>query len=168
MNRISVSFCLLGATQLLLALSAPYVAAQSEPSSIRPTFFCGLESGTPTTMVRTAAGDSEFIRWTSVHFSSSGWTPEQRCKVVSERLQSSSDRGNLKFLTTGRMKDQSVICSANTEGGRCLDLLYTLKPGQDPVQALRGLVSTRQGLSGPVSETSTRIYLSVTKLIGSP
>jgi hypothetical protein len=156
--------CLLGlalsCAPLLPGLQPPQASAQSAP-----LFFCGKENGTPTTMVRTPTGDRSFIRWTSSHFSSSGWSAEQRCKVVSERLQTSHSRGNLKFITTGRMNDQPVICSANSDGGRCLDLLYTLKPGQDPVQALRALLSARKGTGGPISETSSRVYMNIADLL---
>lgn len=164
MTRELLNACLLGAAlgcaPVLVTLNAPPASAQSAP-----LFFCGQDSGTPTTMVRTPTGDRSFIRWTSSHFSGSGWSAEQRCKVVSERLQTAHSRGNLKFITTGRMNDQPVICSANSDGGRCLDLLYTLKPGQDPVQALRALLSARQGSSGPVSETSSRVYMSLADLL---
>jgi hypothetical protein len=59
-----------------------------------------------------------------------------------------------------------VICSASSDGGRCLDLIYTLKSGQDPAQALQALVSARQGIGGPVRETTARIYLSIDELLG--
>lgn len=164
MTRELLNACLLGAAlscaPVLVTLNAPPASAQSAP-----LFFCGQDSGTPTTMVRTPTGDRSFIRWTSSHFSGSGWSAEQRCKVVSERLQTAHSRGNLKFITTGRMNDQPVICSANSDGGRCLDLLYTLKPGQDPVQALRALLSVRKGTGGPISETSSRVYMSVADLV---
>jgi hypothetical protein len=131
-----------------------------------PLFFCGSDLGSPSTMVRTAAGERSFIRWTSNHFSTGGWSAERRCQVVSERLQASNSRGNLRFLTTGILNDQRVICSASSNGGRCLDLIYTLKKDQDPTQALGALVSARQGIGGPVRETSGRIYLSIDELVG--
>ena len=99
-------------------------------------------------------------------FLTSGWSAERRCQVVSERLQASNSRGNLRFLTTGILNDQRVICSASSNGGRCLDLIYTLKNDQDPTKALGALVSARQGIGGPVRETSGRIYLNTDVLIG--
>lgn len=165
----SILGAVLSVTQVLTAFSAPYAVAQSTNSggaASAPLFFCGSDLGTPTTLVRTAAGDRSFIRWTSSHFSSSGWSAERRCQVVTERLQASSSRGNLRFLTTGLLNDQRVICSANSDGGRCLDLIYTLKSGQDPAQALQALVSARQGIGGPVRETTGRIYLSIDELLG--
>lgn len=158
----------LSSSQVLTSFSLHHAVAQPtypERAASAPLFFCGRDLGTPTTLVRTTAGDRSFIRWTSSHFSSSGWSAERRCQAVSERLQASSTRGNLRFLTTGLLNDQRVICSANSEGGRCLDLIYTLKSGQDPAQALQALVSARQGVGGPVSETTARIYLSIDELL---
>ena len=85
---------------------------------------------------------------------------------MSERLQASNSRGNLRFLTTGILNDQRVICSTSSNGGRCLVLIYTLKNDQDPTKALGALVSARQGIGGPVRETSVRIYLNIDVLAG--
>lgn len=145
---------------LLSAATMPTAASATTAS-----FFCGSDLGAPATMVRTPDGDKPFIRWTSNRFEAGGWSPERRCQEVSQRLQDASNRGNLRFLTTGRMNGQPVVCTASKEGGPCLDLLYTLKPEQDPAATLRGLLGARRGVSGPVSETTSRIYLNVDNLL---
>lgn len=145
----------------LLTLAFPHgVNAQSSVS-----FVCGTDMGTPATMVVTAKGERAFIRWTSDSFSNSGWSAERRCTAVSQRLQESYDKGNLQYLTTGRMNGLPVVCSTDRDGGSCIDLIYTLKPGQNPATTLSQLLQARQGKSGPISETSRRIYFNIDKLI---
>ncbi|WP_299486690.1 COP23 domain-containing protein [Acaryochloris sp. IP29b_bin.137] len=122
-------------------------------------FSCSLGNGTPTTMAKTKRGYVPVIRWTSKFFGASGWSPEARCAEVSDRFESYYKKGNLNFLTTGRINRQSVVCVADYKGGPCSGLLFTLKPGSNPGRTLQQLLSVRVGASGPLNESTARVYI---------
>lgn len=122
-------------------------------------FSCSLGSGTPATVAKTKRGYVPVIRWTSAFFGASGWSPEARCAEVSDRFESYYKKGNLNFLTTGRMNRQSVVCVADYKGGPCSGLLFTLKPGSNPGRTLQQLLSVRVGASGPLNESTARVYI---------
>lgn len=122
-------------------------------------FSCSLGNGTPTTMAKTKRGYVPVIRWTSEYFGASGWSPEARCAEVSDRFDSFYQNDTLNFLTTGRMNRQSVVCVANYKGGPCSGLLFTLKPGSNPGRTLQQLLSVRVGASGPLNESTARVYI---------
>ena len=69
----------------------------------------------------------------------------------------------LKYITAGQMNGQNVICTANQVNGRCQNLIYTLRPGQDPIGSLYNLLAWRQGYVGMSSfdESSQIIYIDV-------
>ncbi len=122
-------------------------------------FSCSQSGGTPTTMAKTKRGYVPVIRWTSEYFGASGWSPEARCAEVSDRFESYYQEGTLNFLTTGRMNRQSVVCVASYKGGPCSGLLFTLKPGSNPGRTLQRLLNVRVGASGPLNESTARVYI---------
>mgnify|MGYP001196644892 CR=1 FL=1 len=129
-------------------------------------FHCGTSSGVPATLATTASGKTvPVIRWTSTTFDSAGWSQNKRCQAVSQRFEQYRQEGRLKYLTTGRMNGQAVICSANKDGGSCNGLLYTLKPGQDPTKTLRDLLVVRTKAAGPLNETTSRLYVKMGDLL---
>ena len=106
------------------------------------------------------------IYWKSQTFSSSGWTPERRCQEVSARFQHYHSSGTLEYITTGRMNGLPVICVAQTDGGACAGLLYTLKPGQNATATLKKLFEIRNKPgAAPLEETTARMYVSVDSII---
>jgi hypothetical protein len=106
------------------------------------------------------------ITWKSSHFSGSGYTPQRRCEIVSQRFNTLHQRGQMNLLTTGRMNGLPVICAAATNPGPCVQdgLLYTLKPGQNATQTLKNLISIRTKASGPLTETASRLYISIEEI----
>lgn len=115
------------------------------PTIERVSFICDESNNAPVTIARTQRGDISVIRWVSQFFSGTGFTPEERCQKVSSRFQTYYNNGTLKYLTTGRINNQPVICAAKKQGGRCTDVLLTLEPSDDPDQVLRQLLSIRSG-----------------------
>ncbi len=116
------------------------------------TFFCGMSQGEPVTMAQTPRGNIPVIRWVSNYFGGSGYTPEKRCQIVSQKFQEYNQNGDLKFLTTGKVNGQPVICPTSQNGGNCNGVLFTLKPGQNPNQVLQDLMSVRDRASGPLRQ----------------
>ncbi|MBC6422706.1 MAG: hypothetical protein GDA43_03630 [Hormoscilla sp. SP5CHS1] len=143
-----------------LTLAATFTASPSRAQkALTNSFVCGRSNGVPATLARTARSDVPVIRWESNYFSSSDWTPERRCQEVSARFQEYYTNGTLNFLTTGRMNWQPVVCVAESRGGSCAGLLFTLKPGTNPGQTLRNLMEVKNMASGPLSETNGRVYI---------
>ncbi|WP_299414784.1 COP23 domain-containing protein [Acaryochloris sp. IP29b_bin.148] len=149
----------------LIALSVAagaILAVGSQPAQAsEQRFSCGQSGGTPATMAKTKRGYVPVIRWTSDYFGSSGWSPQARCTEVSNRFEAYHRNGTLKFLTTGRMNRQSVVCVASQDGGPCSGLLFTLKPGSNPGRTLQRLLDVRYRATGPLNESAARVYINM-------
>lgn len=123
-------------------------------------FFCGKGSnGLPTTFVNTPNGNLSLIRWKSHFFEPSGYTPDVRCRDVSQRFNRFYNQGILNFVTTGVVNNQPVVCVASTMGGACTEVLFTLKPGQSATRTIQQLFDVRAGAAGPLYESEERIYV---------
>lgn len=145
--------------------SAQSSSPSSDNSRTKPVnFVCAKSNDAPVTLARTPRGDIAVIRWASGFFSGAGFTPQKRCEEVSSRFQTYHSNGTLKYLTTGRVNNQPVICTAQNRGSGCRDVLITLEPEDNPNQVLRQLLSIRSGASsGPLSRGgSTRpLYINL-------
>lgn len=128
-------------------------------------FSCAQSGGAPATMAKTKRGYIPVIKWTSEYFGSSGWSPQARCQEVSDRFETYYQEGTLNFLTTGRKNRQSVVCVAEYKGGPCSGLLFTLKPGSNPGRTLQQLLSVRVGASGPLNESTARVYIEMEEFL---
>ena len=149
--------------------SAPIQTPAATTNTIPSGFLCDTTGDVPTTVYQSGQGDSEpWIKWVSDHFSGSGWSPDTRCQEVSSRLETYRRNKKLRYVTLGTVNNQSVICVASKDQGPCEGIIYTLKPGQDGVQALNNLFAWRKGGEGLESnyESATAIpYINVgTKL----
>ena len=126
--------------------------SQSQPAPGQRGFWCDTSSDIPTTMYQNSQDLQEpWIRWTSDAFSASGYDPVTRCQQVSGRLETYRTNQQLKYITVGIMNQQSVVCTASQVNGRCEDLIYTLKPGQDAVKTLNNLLVWREARAGAPS-----------------
>lgn len=158
------------ALQAIAGLTAVLAFGQAEvraDASAGSKFYCGSFEGAPSTMTTTKSGKQvPIITWKSSHFSGSGYTPQRRCEIVSQRFNTLHQRGQMNLLTTGRMNGLPVICAAATNPGPCVQdgLLYTLKPGQNATQTLKNLISIRTKASGPLTETASRLYISIEEI----
>lgn len=89
------------------------------------------------------------ITWNSEFFEGSGWTPERRCREVSERLNDVVAQVGGRFkdvlLKTGRVRGYDVVCWVEDEADRCNsdNLLVTMSEGSDPHEFLERLVNRR-------------------------
>jgi hypothetical protein len=149
---------LLAISGFTLALNSP-AAANLKQS--RLNFSCEMDAGEPSTVVaHPEQGNVPIIRWTSDFGASAGYDQQKRCNEVTARFQTYHDQGKLRYLTTGRMNRQRVICVTDSPEGSCQGLLYTVKPGDNPNERLRSLINRRQSAGAPVlSETGARVYI---------
>lgn len=164
MNRSLIAAIPLVATVLLSSLVSR-AAAQST------TFVCGSTTvnaqAVPTTIAVTPEGDVPVIRWISTEFSAAGFTPQRRCEIVSEKFQIYYSNGSLQYLTTGRINNQPVVCTARTNGGACENQLFTLRPDANPGQTLQRLLDVRNRVGGPLAETGERVYINMNEFLSS-
>jgi hypothetical protein len=147
LTTASISASLLAGAAVLAVISP--VAAQSGGAK----FSCGTNQGTPATVVETSRGNITVIRWISGVFGEE-YSPEYRCRVVSAKFQQFQKDGQLNYLTTGVANGQPIVCVAKTKGGPCTGVLFTLKPGSDPLNTLTRLMNVRVQ-AGPSLNEST-------------
>lgn len=140
----------------------------SQDAQASGKFYCGSYNGLPSTMTNSSKTGKPIpiIMWKSSHFASDGWSPERRCEAVSDRFNTLHQKGQMNHLSTGVMNGMPVICAVASRPGRCEDgsLLYTLKPGQNPNKTLKNLLSIRTRATGPLTETASRVYVSISEI----
>ncbi|MEG4286195.1 COP23 domain-containing protein [Microcoleus sp. A006_D1] len=160
---------LAGTAIALCGLTVAPGASYAQPSSRETGFSCSTSTGAAVTVYQNPQGAVEpWIEWTSDYFSASGYNPKTRCQLVSQRLETYRRNRVLKYITAGQMNGQNVICTANQVNGLCQNLIYTLRPGQDPIGSLYNLLAWRQGQVGmPSTEESSKIpYIDVREKLG--
>lgn len=130
---------------LVVVLGA--TTAQSREIS-RNTYYCAQLHGNWNTFVNTPRGRINLINWVRTY--SDQWTPKSRCIAVSKRFQRFLDNGTLKYIRTGIINNQPVICVAHTRGGACPNnnVLITLKPSTNPETVLIKMIDFRRTVSG--------------------
>ncbi|PHJ65240.1 hypothetical protein VF14_14365 [Nostoc linckia z18] len=122
------------------------------------TFYCAKSNGVPITFARTQDGRKvPMIRWVSQDYFPKEWTNERRCQEVSRRFQRSYDNGTLKYIKTGTLRGETVVCAAPNQNAACTNstLLFTLKRGSNAKLTMRRLLNRRGLVAGNVlNETS--------------
>ena len=132
----------------------------TQAKSIGTSFVCGNAQGVPITFAKTPDQTTvPVLVWQSDYFSNSGYDASTRCQLVSSRFQYFYNTGQLNYITTGRMNRMPVVCVSYQKGGGCDGLLFTLKPGVNPAQTLQKLMAVRVRSTGPLNETTGRVYI---------
>jgi Circadian oscillating protein COP23 len=73
------------------------------------------------------------------------WTPQMRCQEFARRVQAANNAGTMKYIISGKMNGQQVICTANKVSGDCQYLLMTLHPVDKPKQLVNDLQDALSG-----------------------
>lgn len=143
----------------LASVSSVFAQAPSNVSSGYLRFFCGNYQNQPATFIRTRErGNLPWIRWNRSN-SGEGWSPERRCQEISGRLQRYYDNGTLKYIKTGVLNNQPVICVAAYFNGPCLPngLLLTLSTDENPDNFFRNIIRFQEIIrTGPIVESANR------------
>ncbi|MFK8183989.1 MAG: COP23 domain-containing protein [Phormidesmis sp.] len=105
----------------------------------------------PATFVQPETGGHPvtLIRWVSEYFSGSGATPQNRCDVVTARLQAFYDNGYLYYIHSDTVNGLPVIC-VNQSLDRCTgdaEIIVTLPPGTNSGDVLITLTNINQVMS---------------------
>jgi hypothetical protein len=155
------------ATVTLASLSA-LVTEQPGFAQATTKYFCDTSGTVPATVAQTARGKVRVVSWNKT-LGGGQFNPITRCQQVSERFQNLSEKKMLRFITTGRMNGQNIICVAGERNGACLPngLLFTLSPGANPRASLQQMVNiSSRANSGPIMESSQqRLYVDMDELL---
>lgn len=132
-------------TGVVAWLSTASITQPSQAQS-RRGFYCDTSMRKPVTVYQNYRGVREpWIRWTSNYFTNAGYDPLTRCEDVSERLNIYRHNHQLRYVTTGVINGQNVICTADQLNGQCDGLILTLKPNEDPERVLENLFDWHSG-----------------------
>lgn len=128
------------------------IALTSQPAqAANTTFECvEYEDGYATIAISPSGQKTKpLITWNSEFFEGSGWTPERRCREVSDRLTDVVEQVGGRFknvlLKTGRVNRYNVVCWVEDEAERCTsdNLIVTMSGNNDPHEFLERLVDRR-------------------------
>ena len=154
---------LLGCSAISLTANSGSVA-QTQPSNL---FFCQTNSeGIPTTYITGPTGKLiELISWQKDAIG--GFTPEERCQIISQRFQEAHEEGNLAYITHGFMNGSPVICGTSSAGGSCDKLLLTIRPEDDPKTTIENLFQAGSFSSSPLIQSNgkPRYYYSLSEFL---
>lgn len=105
-------------------------------------YFCAVLHGTPRTFARTERGNIMMLSW---KHQASDWTPLKRCVEVSQRFQRFYENGILRYIGTGQVNQEPVLCAVKNKGDDCnsFNVLVTLPPGTDARVTAQQLLDTR-------------------------
>ncbi|MBD1829977.1 COP23 domain-containing protein [Microcoleus vaginatus GB1-A2] len=129
-----------------LVISASTAALFCQPSQARNnSFFCATLNRLPVTFARNSRGNVPLVRWTSNNYFPPPWTAQRRCQEVGIRFQRNYDNGTLKYINTGTLNGEPVVCAAVNKDDACTNrtLLFTLKRGSDADATLQRLMDRR-------------------------
>lgn len=98
-------------------------------------FSCRSINGVPTTVIQSDRwGERQIIRWVVDY----EFDAKRRCQETTNRLNKFFRKGGL-YITHGVINGQPVICTTDKVGNGCKELLFTLKPSDDPEAVLEDL-----------------------------
>ena len=121
-----------------------------------------LNKKVPTTIAWRPNGKIVLIQW--VKDLGNYWTPQKRCDEFSREINDAHRDGTLKFITSSRDKGDKVICTATEKGGKCKNILMTLRPKDNPLIILNDIKGALDGLSVSHIEHSSqtsKIYIQI-------
>lgn len=131
---------------------AEEVVVESEPSNPTPTandrrFTCEYNNGRYTVMYNPSSQPNQSYPWAIPQQMGGDWSPEKRCRAISQRLETYRPDGLLE-LQTGVKNNQNVVC-VTTEANPSCRIVFTVPPGQDPIvtrdRVFDNLASANQG-----------------------
>ncbi|HEY9704956.1 MAG TPA: COP23 domain-containing protein [Allocoleopsis sp.] len=116
-----------------------------------------------TTFIWTPRGKIRLVQWVK---KVGGYPPQERCKEVSQRLQTLHNNGklNLTLITNGKSKGKKVICTAKESGAKCDNLIMTLENQDNSLDILNQFKDILNGLQvGPIKHSAgePQIYYQV-------
>lgn len=146
-SLLTIVFAGMAFSTSILAISPPIEASSNKYSCREIDGIYGIYS-------RTERGDMRLLNFK--RDVSQNWSVIQRCEEVARRFQSFSDNSILKFIGSGYVNDEPVLCAVIEKGQLCnsTNVLVTLPPQTDPIEAARRLMDTRGLARGSVIDVN--------------
>lgn len=159
-DKINQASLILG-TSIAFLTGISGVFSQASLAGNPISFECVYDNGLPTTMARNLKTTQTLaiIRWKSSYFANSGYSPADRCRIVSYRFQQAYDQGRLNYITAGVVNRQKVIC-ATARKGSCngSNILFTLEPQHSAAETLQQLFDVRYYSAAPLVRGGAKKY----------
>lgn len=146
-----------------IALTASVLTPLRVEAGSRLQFYCARnQQGIITTFARKSNKRIPIISWRSTV---GQYTPERRCEEVMRRFQTFSNQGTLRYITTGTINRQNVICVADSTQRSCRPdgLLFTITQSDNPRAVLNqfnGIGTSASGGRG-IMETECPLKVDV-------
>ncbi len=140
---------------------------QFSHSEVRQTeYLCDEKSSPPLTVANIYSRNVRYrlIRWVNEEFMLKGYTPLERCKQVSSKIQKLASENKLKFISSGKKNGYYIICSASEVGGSCIldgqivTLPSRIKNKEEANKSVTEFLNLRDGASGVITH-SERAYI---------
>ncbi|NJL52455.1 MAG: hypothetical protein HC930_09950 [Hydrococcus sp. SU_1_0] len=131
-----------------------YSASEASVAASSDKYSCQEVNGVQGIYSRTERGDMNLLNFT--RDVPENWSIETRCVEVARRFQGFYDNGLLKFIGADFVNNEPVLCAVTNKGELCNpeNVLVTLPPDSDPIEAARLLMDTRGLASGRVIEVN--------------
>jgi len=96
-----------------------------------PRFTCEYENGQYTVMYNPQSQPNQSYPWAIPQQMGGNWSPERRCRAISQRLEAYRPDGLLE-LQTSVQNNQNIVCVTSEADPSCR-IVFTVPPGQDPI-----------------------------------
>lgn len=151
-----------------IAIGFVATLSQSSAAQTPDSYFCGTsKDGVPTTYLEMATGKRRaIVRW--VKNWNSNFPPQKRCEMVSKNFQQANESGELEYLTTKKVRGQTIICSTRRYGTPCNNVLFTVNEAQNPSEVIDDLEKAGYTAVGPLVQSedgSPQIYIDWNKVL---
>ena len=127
------------------------VVVDNDPSSSVPTdqrFSCEYNNGQYTVMYNPQSQPNESYAWAVPQQMGGNWSPERRCREISQRLEVYRPDGLLE-LQTSVMNNENIVCVTSQDDPSCR-IVFTVPRGQDPMttrdRVFDNLADANQGI----------------------
>ena len=120
------------------------------PSDAR--FECQISNGEYTVMYLPKSQPDQAYVWATPQEMGGGWTAENRCYTISERLEAYRPEG-LTELQVGTENGYDIVCATTEQEPGLCKIVFTVPPGQNAV-ATRDLVFENLTLADSGSDTA--------------
>lgn len=121
------------------------------PSTSVPTdrrFTCEYNNGQYTVMYNPQSQPNESYPWAVPQQMGGNWSPERRCREISQRLETYRPDGLLE-LQTSVMNNENIVCVTSQDDPSCR-IVFTVPRGQDPIatrdRVFDNLADANQGI----------------------
>jgi hypothetical protein len=137
-------------------------------TQVNASFVCGKSGNQWTTLVNASSRPNEevpLIVWQSNAFAGAripnqnnkNYNNQQRCQLVSERLNNLFRNKQLEFITSGTVGGATVICGTRSNRETCTanNIIFTLREQDQAAPIIKQFYDLQRGLStGPIYQAN--------------